>query len=88
MAGRSRPDDERVRTLATRLKARLRPRELDAVERTEWHEHVALCQREGLGRRLSLTAYRARIGELRGEIGDAGGLALLDELEGYEPGSG
>ena len=82
------PDDERVRTLATRLKARLRPRELDAVERTEWHEHVALCQREGLGRRLSLTAYRARIGELRGEFGDSVGLALLDELEGYEPGSG
>ena len=80
------PDDERVRTLATRLKARLRPQELDAVERAEWREHVALCQREGLGRRLSLKAYRARIGELRGRLGMLGGLLCWMSLRGMSRG--
>ncbi len=80
------PDDERLRTLATRLKARLRPQELDAVERAEWHEHVAACQRNGLGRRPSLVDYHARIAEHRGEAADAGTLALLEELARYKPG--
>jgi len=79
------PDDERVRTLATRLKARLRPGELDAVERTEWHEHVAACQQEGLGRRPSLAEYRERIEDLRRETTAPETLALLDELERYQP---
>ena len=79
------PDDERLRTLATRLKARLRPQELDAVERAEWREHVTTCQQEGLGRRPSLTDYRRRIEELCGETTAPEALALLRELERYQP---
>ena len=79
------PDDERVRILATRLKARLRPGELDAVERVEWREHVAACQQDGLGRRPSLAEYRRRIEELRKETTAPETLALLDELERYQP---
>ncbi|MXY51326.1 MAG: exodeoxyribonuclease I [Gammaproteobacteria bacterium] len=79
------PDDKRVRTLATRLKARLRPGELDAAERAEWHEHVAACQQEGLGRRPSLAEYRERIEHLRKETTAPESLAVLDELERYQP---
>ena len=79
------PDDERVRILATRLKARLRPQDLDAVERAEWHEHVATCQQEGLGRRPSLAEYRRRIEELRKGTTARETLALLDELDRYLP---
>ncbi|MYE24993.1 MAG: exodeoxyribonuclease I [Gammaproteobacteria bacterium] len=79
------PDDGRVRTLATRLKARVRPGELDAVERAQWHEHVAACQHEGLGRRPSLAEYRKRIKELRVETTAPEDLALLDELQRYQP---
>lgn len=81
-------DDERVNALATRLKARLCPQQLDAVERAEWREHVALCQREGLGRRPSLSDYHDRICALRGETDDPAALALLEEMASYEPGAG
>ena len=42
--------DGRLRTLAERLKARLRPDELDADERQRWQGHIRKCLGEGSAR--------------------------------------
>lgn len=78
-------DDPRVRVLARRLKARIRPDELDAAEAAEWREHIDACLSEGFGRRPSLAGYLESVAELRQAAAAPEQRALLDQLESYRP---
>ena len=77
------PGDPRVRVLALRLKARIRPCELDGAEAAEWREHVNRCMSEGFGNRPSLSRYLALIAELRETATTKECQVLLDQLESY-----
>lgn len=77
------PRDKRLRQLGTRLKARLRERELTGEERRSWRRHVRSCLADGFGRRPSLAAYRHAIDTLRAEETDAARLRQLDALAAY-----
>lgn len=77
------PRDKRLRQLGTRLKARLRERELTGEERRSWRRHVRSCLADGFGRRPSLAAYRHAIDTLRAKETDAAQLRLLDALAAY-----
>ena len=79
------PQDERLRILGARLKARLRPGELDAHERAEWRAHVERCLAEGFGRRPSLAAFRAEVADLCKDETDPARLRTLDALASYAP---
>ena len=60
-----RSEDARLETLALRLKARLRPAELDVHEAAAWRDHVRGCLEDGLfGRRLSLKDFREEVARL------------------------
>ena len=80
-----RPRDKRLRTLAERLKARVRSEELAPDERERWQEHVRRCLGEGFGRRSSLADYRKKVAELLDSESDPSRRALLEELAAYEP---
>ena len=77
------PQDERLRVLGARLKARLRGDELDPSERDHWQRHVRRCLRDGFGARPSLAAFRAEIATLRAGETSARRLAALDDLAAY-----
>ena len=74
--------DGRLRTLAERLKARLRPDELDADERRRWQGHIRRCLGEGFGARPSLEKYRSELATL-GEEAHPAGRRILDELADF-----
>ena len=80
-----RPRDQRLGVLAARLKARLRPVELNAAEQAHWQAHVRRCLDEGFGARLSLAQYRREIAALRATERDPRRRRVLDELAAYEP---
>ena len=76
-----RSDDERLVTLALRLKARLRPAQLDVHEATAWQDHVRGCLEDGFGRRPSLGTFRAEVAALD----DPEKSAIVRQLAAYEP---
>ena len=78
-------EDQRLSALASRLKARLRPGELDAREAGVWQTHVRACLENGFGKRPSLAGFRAEVEALR-ERGDVCE-ATLQALADYEPGA-
>lgn len=73
-----RSDDERLAILALRLKARLRPAELDVHEAAAWQDHVRGCLENGFGRRPSLGRFREEIAALDDS-------AIVRQLAAYEP---
>ncbi|MCY3811221.1 MAG: exodeoxyribonuclease I [Gammaproteobacteria bacterium] len=75
-------DDERLVTLALRLKARLRPTELDVHEAVTWQDHVRACLEAGFGRRPSLADFREEVAAL-GQNPEAS--AIVRQLAAYEP---
>lgn len=77
-------DDRRLRVLAARLKARLRPAELDVHETQAWRDHVRECHDHGFGRRPSLADFRAEVATLR-ERDDPPASDIVRELAAYEP---
>ena len=79
------PRDKRLTVLAERLKARLRPDELSAGERSRWREHVQRCLDDGFGNRPSVAAYRAETANLLAEETDPVRRQVLTELASYEP---
>ena len=81
------PRDKRLTVLAERLKARMRPDELSAGERSRWLEHVRRCLDDGFGSRPSVVAFRGETAELLAEETDPGRRQVLTELAAYEPDS-
>ncbi len=79
------PEDDRLRVLGSRLKARLKRRELAADERASWHEHIQRCLAEGFGRRPSLAEYRRQVTELLAAETDPSRRRTLRELAAFEP---
>ncbi len=79
------PEDQRLRVLGARLKARLRPAELDPHERAEWREHVERCLASGFGRRQSLADFRAEVAALGDGETDPARRRTLDSLAAYAP---
>ena len=73
-----RSEDARLETLALRLKARLRPAELDVHEAAAWQDHVRGCLEAGFGRRPSLAAFREQVAALEDS-------AIVRQLAAYEP---
>ena len=73
-----RSEDARLETLALRLKARLRPAELDVREAAAWQDHVRGCLEAGFGRRPSLAAFREQVAALEDS-------AIVRQLAAYEP---
>ena len=73
-----RSGDARLETLALRLKARLRPAELDVREAAAWQDHVRGCLEAGFGRRPSLAAFREQVAALEDS-------AIVRQLAAYEP---
>ena len=80
-----RSDDERLGTLALRLKARLRPCELDVHEAAAWRDHVERCRTQGFGRRPSLAGFRDEVRALAECTEDPTAHRILRELAAYEP---
>ena len=78
-----RSEDARLETLALRLKARMRPAELDVHETAAWQEHVRGCLDTGFGRRLSLAGFREKVAALPDD--DAETRAIMRQLAAYEP---
>ena len=76
-------DDPRLRVLGERLKARLRPSELDADERQRWDAHVRKCLQKGFGRRPSLAEFEQEIAELREGTADPEQQRTLNQLADY-----
>lgn len=79
------PRDKRLRTLAERLKARVRPEELAPDERERWEGHVGRCLAEGFGRRPSLADFRKEVADMLGSESAPSYRGLLEELAAYEP---
>ena len=79
-----RPRDPRLEVLASRLKARLRPGELDVHEAATWHDHIRRCLEDGFGRRPSLAGYRAQVAELAKATADPARQSVLQDLASYE----
>lgn len=79
------PEDPRLRVLGARLKARLRPAELDPQERAEWRAHVRQCLAGGFGRRQSLAEFRAEVAALGAGETDPRRRQTLDALAAYAP---
>ena len=79
------PRDKRLRTLAERLKARVRPEDLSADERERWREHVRRCLAEGFARRQSLAEFRKEVADKLSSESDPMRRGVLDELAAYEP---
>lgn len=77
-----RSDDVRLATLALRLKARLRPADLDVHEAAAWQEHVRECLAAGFGRRPSLADFRKQVAALDDS---AEASAVARQLAAYEP---
>lgn len=77
-----RSDDERLATLALRLKARLRPAELDVHEAAAWQDHVRGCLEAGFGRRPSLVEFREEVAALD-DSGETN--TIMRQLAAYEP---
>ena len=77
------PQDARLHVLAERLKARLRPGELDVHEATNWRDHIRRCLAEGFGRRPSLADFRAEIDTLLTAGQEP--RTVLQALADYEP---
>ena len=73
-----RSEDVRLETLALRLKARVRPTELDAHEAAAWRDHVRGCLEDGFGRRPSLAHFREQVAALDDS-------AIVRQLAAYEP---
>ena len=78
-------DDGRLDVLALRLKARLRPCELDVHEHAVWRDHVQRCRAEGFGRRQSLAAFHDEARTLAERTDDPSSRGILRELAVYEP---
>ena len=78
-----RSEDARLETLALRLKARLRPAELDVHEEAGWRDHVRGCLEGGFGRRPSLADFREEVARLPAD--DAATRAIVSQLAAYEP---
>lgn len=83
---RFKPADKRLRVLGERLKAHLRPLELDAAERQRWRDHIRRCLRDGFGERPSLAAFRTQIEELLAAEPGGAERRLLHELKTYADG--
>ena len=79
-----RSEDARLETLALRLKARLRPAELDVHEAALWQDHVRECLEHGFGRRLSRANYLAEVNSLA-RRDDQAVRDILRDLAVYEP---
>ena len=78
-------DDGRLNTLALRLKARLRPDELDVHEAAAWRDHVERCRTQGFGRRPSLAGFRDEVRALGECTDDPSARRILGDLAAYEP---
>ena len=76
-------DDGRLRVLGERLKARLRPSELDANERNRWDAHVRQCLREGFGRRPSLAEFQQEVAALLAANVDPAERHTLNDLADF-----
>ena len=76
-------DDGRLRVLTERLKARLRPAELDANERNRWDAHVRQCLLEGFGRRLSLAEFEQEVAGLLAANPEPGERHTLNDLADF-----
>ena len=74
--------DPRVRVLAERLKAKLRPAELDPDEAMRWENHVVECRDFGFSARPSAEDYLREIAELA-EDADEDRLRALEILGAY-----
>jgi len=79
------PRDGRLKVLAERLKARVRPDELGPGEHDRWRAHIERCLEEGFGRRPSLTAFRKEVSEKLESETDPARRRLLERLAAYEP---
>lgn len=79
------PRDKRLRTLAERLKARIRPADLSSDELERWRGHVERCLAEGFGRRQSLADFTKDVADKLVSESDPARRGLLDELAAYEP---
>ena len=79
------PRDKRLRTLAERLKARVRPGELSPDERERWRKYVGRCLDEGFGRRQSLADFRKEVADKLSSESDPVRRGLLEEIAAYEP---
>ena len=76
--------DARLNELAKRLKARIRPADLSAAERSDWERFVAARLTAEHPRRLTVAAYRREVAErLAVATDDAGGGVVLRALEAY-----
>lgn len=77
-------DDERLKTLAPRLKARSFPEQLDAAERADWQEFVAgkLHAKDVPWR--TLAGFRAEIADERAKAAESSDLERLRVLEALE----
>ena len=77
------PQDERLRVLGERLKARLRPEQLTSDERKRWQEHVNRCREEGFRGRPSLAKFKKEAEELLAAESDEQRRRFLRELATY-----
>ena len=75
--------DTRLAELAVRLKARVRPADLDAAERAGWERFAAARLTTEHPRRLTVTAYRQEVAERLGAATDAAEREVLRALEAY-----
>lgn len=76
-------EDARLTELATRLKARVRPADLSATERSDRERFVAARLTGEHPRRLTVTAYRREVAERLDAVTDPAEREVLRALEAY-----